>query len=99
MSFSTRLSALVDHKLAYKQCSQTRKFGDQGFPGDTRSPAQRRRRGSHTLHAFAPGAPMTMRKPIAALAALLALGLQAAGAAELRVLSAGAVEPGLRPVL
>ena len=42
---------------------------------------------------------MTMKTLTAALAALLAFGLQTAGAAELRVLSAGAVEPGLRPVL
>ena len=35
----------------------------------------------------------------AALAALLAFGLSSTGAAEVRVLSAGAVEPGLRPVL
>lgn len=43
---------------------------------------------------------MTMKTLFVALAALLALGLQAAaGAAELHVLSAGAVEPGLRPVL
>jgi molybdate transport system substrate-binding protein len=42
---------------------------------------------------------MTMKTNLAALAALFTLGLQAASAAELRVLSAGAVEPGLRPVL
>ena len=44
---------------------------------------------------------MTLMKNLiaAALGALLAIGLPAAGAAELRVLSAGAVEPGLRPVL
>ena len=42
---------------------------------------------------------MNLKTMIAALAALLALGPVAAGAAELRVLSAGAVEPGLRPVL
>ena len=42
---------------------------------------------------------MTMKTLTAALAALLAFGLQTAGAAEVRVLSAGAVEPGLRPVL
>ena len=42
---------------------------------------------------------MKLKTLIAALAALLSLGLQAAGAAEIRVLSAGAVEPGLRPVL
>jgi molybdate transport system substrate-binding protein len=42
---------------------------------------------------------MKMKTVIAALAALLSLGVQAAGATEIRVLSAGAVEPGLRPVL
>jgi len=41
-----------------------------------------------------------MKKLFVALATLLAVGMQAAaGAAELHVLSAGAVEPGLRPVL
>ncbi len=42
---------------------------------------------------------MTIKTMTAALVALLSLGLQAAGAAQVRVLSAGAVEPGLRPVL
>ncbi|MEP6873900.1 MAG: substrate-binding domain-containing protein [Burkholderiales bacterium] len=42
---------------------------------------------------------MTLKTMIAALAALLVLGPATAAAAELRVLSAGAVEPGLRPVL
>jgi len=42
---------------------------------------------------------MTHRTLTAALAALLALALQSAGAADVRVVSAGAVEPGLRPVL
>ena len=42
---------------------------------------------------------MTMKTLIAMLATLLALVLPPAGAAELRVLSAGAVEPGLRPAL
>ena len=36
---------------------------------------------------------------VAAAGVLLAFGLPVAGAAEVRVLSAGAVEPGLRPVL
>jgi molybdate transport system substrate-binding protein len=55
---------------------------------------------SGTLSAFASGAVMTMKRLFVALAAaLLSLGLQTAAAAELRVLSAGAVEPGLRPVL
>ncbi len=42
---------------------------------------------------------MNLKTTIAVLAALLCLGPAAAAAAELRVLSAGAVEPGLRPVL
>ena len=42
---------------------------------------------------------MTLKTIMLALVAGLAIGLPGANAAEVRVLSAGAVEPGLRPVL
>jgi molybdate transport system substrate-binding protein len=42
---------------------------------------------------------MALKTLTAALVAVLACALQAAAAAELRVLSAGAVEPGIRPAL